>query len=57
MKNKALFQMIGKIILPILLFSWLFGNLLNMTYAKNLGKEPNVVITVDQNGNTLLFAN
>jgi uncharacterized 2Fe-2S/4Fe-4S cluster protein (DUF4445 family) len=57
MKNKALFQMIGKIILPILFFSWLFGNLLDMTYAKNLGKKPDVIITVDQNGNTLLFAN
>ncbi len=57
MKNKALFQMIGKIILPILLLSWLFGNLLDMTYAKNLGKEPDVVITVDRNGNTLQEGN
>lgn len=57
MRNRPLFQVIGKIILPILLLSWVLGNFLGMTYAKNTGQEPDVVITVDKDGNTLQEGN
>ncbi|HHY91586.1 MAG TPA: hypothetical protein GX503_07965, partial [Clostridiales bacterium] len=52
MRLRSFVQLIGKILLPILFLSWALGNFLGTTYARNSGQEPDVVITVNQDGST-----